>query len=148
MTESKYGKYIVTEPDTYKLGFAAAKPGEDVGRLPTLSYMDNDLVPGSNMHIAYLRGVRTPTTRNQIEYHSHPFDEVLLFFGTDLHNPTDLGGEVELVFGEEREVHKVTKSCAVFIPAGLEHTVTFTRVDRPNIGFSISLTGHYPKAED
>jgi hypothetical protein len=64
------------------------------------------------------------------ESHSHEYDEVIAFFGTDLNDPHDLGAEVELWLGDEK--HIITKTSLVFVPAGLKHCpLTFLRVDRP-----------------
>jgi hypothetical protein len=64
------------------------------------------------------------------EPHSHDYDEVIAFFGTNPNDPYDLGAEVELWLGDEK--HIIKKSSLVFIPAGLKHCpLTFLRVDRP-----------------
>jgi hypothetical protein len=62
--------------------------------------------------------------------HSHDYDEVIAFFGTDHDNPYNLGAEVELWLGDEK--HIITKTSLVFIPAGLKHCpLIFLRVDKP-----------------
>jgi len=64
------------------------------------------------------------------EPHTHDYDEVIAFIGTDLNDPYDLGAEVELWLDDEK--HIINKSCLVYIPAGLKHCpLTFLRVDRP-----------------
>ena len=67
--------------------------------------------------------------------HSHPFDEIFTFFGTDFNNPEDLCAEIE--FYLEEEPVKLTKSCIGFIPAGMRHCpVNMNRLDRPFFHFS------------
>ncbi len=73
--------------------------------------------------------------------HAHDFVELLCFIGPDPTNMYDLGAEVVVTLGEEREQHVITQSAIVSIPAGLVHCpITFTRVDRPLIFLEISQT--------
>ncbi|HEX2958956.1 MAG TPA: hypothetical protein VHO70_19130 [Chitinispirillaceae bacterium] len=51
--------------------------------------------------------------------HVHDYDEVLGLVGTNPDDPRDLGGETEVYLGGER--HVITKSCLIYLPAGLEH---------------------------
>ena len=74
--------------------------------------------------------------------HTHPFDEVFTFFGSDFENPEDLCGEVE--FYLEDEPVKVTKSSLFFIPAGMKHSpLNANRLDRPVFHFSMGFTDSY-----
>ena len=63
--------------------------------------------------------LRTGSTPDLQEPHSHDFDEYLVFLGTDPDDHFDLGGEVELWVGDEKRL--LTRSCAVFVPAGVPH---------------------------
>ena len=64
--------------------------------------------------------------------HVHPKAEILLFMGADTRNLSDLGGEVELSLGKEKERHVIAEPAAVFVPKGLPHCpLIVTRVDRP-----------------
>lgn len=59
--------------------------------------------------------------------------------GGDPDDPAALGGEVELWIEDER--HLLTKSCLVYIPAGVHHCpMNFLRVDRPILHFSTGMT--------
>jgi hypothetical protein len=61
--------------------------------------------------------------------HTHPADEVHLFFGTDYNNPDELGGEVELWLGtgDEAQQFILTKKTAVYVPAGVAHAPFYYR---------------------
>src|SRR4030042_1656775 len=139
MPKTKSGKYILSE---YKppaeeapwsppnLGGAAKGEG---GRV---LYMDSKIVPGASyMECVWImpRPAGTPAPggrRAGTEPHTHDYDEVIAFIGTNNDDPHDLGAEVELYLGDER--HIITKTSLVFIPAGLKHCpLTFLRVDRP-----------------
>ncbi len=122
MVNNKYGKNIVSEP----------KPGDphkdtDLVKFPF--YVDEEVVPGAY----YLMAASFMGTTGQGSppfEHSHDYDEYLIFLGTNQKDPRDLGGEVELMLGGEK--HIVTKSCAVFIPAGMKHApIYFKRIDTP-----------------
>ena len=57
--------------------------------------------------------------------HAHSCGETLMFFGSDINNPRDLGGEVE--FWIEDEKYLITKSCTIFIPPMLQHAPMWTK---------------------
>ena len=62
--------------------------------------------------------------------HTHDYNEILASFGSNTENPQDLYNEAEVHLGAE--VHKVTKSCLVFVPKGVQHgPLIFNRIDRP-----------------
>jgi hypothetical protein len=119
MTETKYGKYIITEGN---------KPATAVDAdIRPLLYLDDTVLPGAlYTEGGWLQklGTYDPPA------HTHDFDEVLAFIGADPENPRDLCGEVELSLGDER--HILTKTCVVFVPRGLKHCpFSILRADRP-----------------
>ncbi|MGD9161207.1 MAG: hypothetical protein PVG39_22515 [Desulfobacteraceae bacterium] len=74
--------------------------------------------------------------------HSHPFDELFTFFGSDFENPEDLHADID--FYIEDEPVKITKSSVFFIPAGMKHSpVEMNRMDRPVFHFSLGFTNSY-----
>jgi hypothetical protein len=44
-----------------------------------------------------------PNPNPFIEKHAHPYDDMLLFLGTNPQDLTDLGAEIELYLGEEEK---------------------------------------------
>jgi mannose-6-phosphate isomerase-like protein (cupin superfamily) len=134
MSESKYGKYVVTElktPDFPREFVEAYK------KFATrILWMDANNVPGAfQMNCSwYLK-----PSPHGAEWHTHDVDEILGFFGNDAANPDDLHGEVELWLEDEK--HIITKSAMVFVPAGMKHCpLIIRRVDRPIFHFS-TVTG-------
>ena len=76
--------------------------------------------------------------------HSHDFDEVIGFGGTNRNYPRELGGEIEFHMGGE--THILTKTCLIFVPKGIEHCpVTFTRIDTPIFMFEAANNATYEK---
>ena len=74
--------------------------------------------------------------------HSHPFDEVFTFFGSDFNNPDDLYGDIDFYL-EDKPV-KITKSSICFIPAGMKHSPVITnQMDKPVFHFSMGFTDSY-----
>ena len=74
----------------------------------------------------------------------HPYDECLVFAGTDNSNILYLGAEVSIQLGEEGEEHIFNEPSVVLIPKGMPHgPVTYRRVDRPIAHYSIGLAPDY-----
>ncbi len=143
MTESKYGKYVVTDliiPEEKK------KIAADYAKYATrILWMDEDVVKGAfHMNTAwYLKAAATLENTP----HVHDTDEIIGFFGNDAANPHDLGGEIEIWLEDEKQV--ITKSALLFVPAGMKHCpLVLKRVDRPIFHFTIVPGGRYIKDEN
>jgi hypothetical protein len=140
MAKTKYGKYIITAP---KSNFwdeeGTKKDGPDV--ITPVVYLDDKVLKGAfyvDCSWFWKASKLSPPT------HTHDFDEVLTFFGTNPKDPHDLCGEVELWLNDEK--HILTKSCVVFIPRGLKHCpMLIRRADRPIFHFSAGTSGKYTK---
>lgn len=144
MNTSTNGKYIITEmkPDLKEASWTTepirnAAQGQD-GRV---LWLDNDVLPGSfyvETVWAYPRGPQEPADKYPqqiVGAHTHDFDEVLCFFGTDLQDPYKLNAEVEFWLGDEE--HIIAQSAIVFIPKGLSHgPLVYRKVDKPMFIFS------------
>jgi hypothetical protein len=75
--------------------------------------------------------------------HTHPFDELLVFFGytNDLNY---LGSDMELALGKEQEQHKFSVPTVIVAPRGLPHNPLITeKVYRPFGHFHIALSAKY-----
>jgi hypothetical protein len=144
MAKTKYGKNIICDD--------SARPKHDIREAEAfqaimphiavpVAYLDSKSV-GSSFY-AECMWYHTASDV-QVEPHTHDFDEVLAFFGSDPADFHDLRGEIELWLGDEK--HILTKSCLVFIPKGLRHCpLVFRRVDRPIFHFSSGPTLAYDK---
>jgi len=53
--------------------------------------------------------------------HAHPYPEILLFMGADTNDLNELGAEVEVFLGKEKERHVFTTPTAVICPRGFLH---------------------------
>jgi len=140
MAESKYGKYIVTEPKANIVKPSWSPQGPAPGRV---AYLDSEVVDGAfYMECVWLMPGKRPPPDAETgkppgpKAHTHDYDEILGFFGSDMGNMRDLGGEAELWLEDEK--HIINKSCLVFIPKGMNHCpLYFTRIDKPIFHFSV-----------
>jgi mannose-6-phosphate isomerase-like protein (cupin superfamily) len=139
MAKSKYGKYYITKTPPNPRHPESRIKGNSMPWENTL-YINNEL-DGAIKNAFYLETnmvLRKSTGEVGEKSHSHPFDEYLIFLGTDPDDLFDLHGMVEFWIGGEK--HLITKSCAVFVPGGIEHCpLYFHRVDKP---FMFVTTGN------
>ena len=141
----KTDKYLITElkPLSKRGTF---RPGHDdregdEAHLRVLN-VDEDIIKGA----FFMESVWIwPTDKEVVaepQTHTHEFDELVAFIGTDTENPHDLGGEIEMWLDGEK--HTITKSCLVFVPKGMKHCpLVVKRVDRPIFHFTAGTGGKY-----
>jgi hypothetical protein len=139
MAGNKYAKNIVTDfvPKVRADWEPKISPEQFI---PVLN-LDNDIVKGA--FYVEVGWTLPPFARESHgESHTHDYDEVIAFFGSNPDDPHDLGAEAEIHIGGE--VHTVTKSVMIFAPKGVPHgPIVFKRIDRPIFHFSCGVTGKY-----
>jgi hypothetical protein len=143
MAETKYGKYIITEP---KKKFSSPHEGNIRPEDQTdILLLDDDVLKGAFLvNTVWFWPERINNPVPDIKPHKHDYDEVLAIFGTNMEDPHDLCGELEAWLGDEK--HIITKSCIIFLPKGLQHgPFKFTRMDRPVFHFNVCLAKRYDK---
>jgi len=105
--------------------------------------VDGDTVPGAEFY-SEAKWI-LPGSDKEIrlmESHTHKFGVLIGFFGFNYDNIQDLGAEIE--FTVDNETHKVTKSFASFVPAGVQHGPLIIRnVVRPIFHFMTGNTDKY-----
>ena len=107
-------------------------------------WMEAKDLEGFNAHFSF-GFVKKPSTFHPLDGALiHPYDEVLVFEGTDNTNILYLGAEVSVELGEEREEHVFNEPSAVLIPKGTPHgQVTVKKMDRPIVHYTIGLAAEY-----
>jgi len=133
----KYDRYFMTEA---KLPAGKQKFADEYNETYThVAWLDSNKIEGAfYTEVVWYYKPRKST----VGAHTHDFDEIIAFFGSDPNDIHDLGGEVELWMGGEK--HIITKSCLVFVPKGVEHCpLSFNRVDRPIFHFTVGTGGKY-----
>jgi hypothetical protein len=74
----------------------------------------------------------------------HPFDELLVFVGYQSGDILQLGAEISIEMGDEREEYAFDKPSVVIIPKGMPHgPVRIHRLDNPIVHYSIGLAPEY-----
>jgi hypothetical protein len=145
MAERKYEKYIVTD---LKLPEATRQLDEKIkynDRATRIAWLNDEIIEGA-FHIN-ISWYWKATEEVGSPAHTHDFDEILGFIGSDPDNPGDLCGEVE--FWLEDEQYFLTRSCLIFAPAGMKHCpLRVTRVERPILFIATGLSGSYYKLFD
>jgi hypothetical protein len=147
-----YSRYVVTEdlmPPMPEVMVRAMEEQEKQGRIldrtMLLGIMDS-IVPGCSLFVGCEILWGLPGGKPvEIEIpHTHDFDEVIGFVGTDREHPRELGGEIELLMGGE--VLTLTKTCLIFVPKGVEHCpVTIKSVSTPIVMFEAANDPDYKK---
>lgn len=137
-------KHVITglKEDIARAPWSAGPKQAGSGRGGRLFYMDSEVIPGAfYAEVVWVTPLSEGSTEktfpggDPVEPHSHDFDEVIAFFGTDPDNIRDLCGEVELWLEDEK--FTLTETCMVYVPAGLRHCpLRFHRVDRPILYFT------------
>lgn len=137
MNKLKSDKYIITESGPWRPELADIQT--------RVIHLNNDTVKG-----AFEVGcwwIKKDSDKNMEESHSHDYDEILAFIGTDSKHPRDLGGEIEFWIDGEKQI--LTKSCVVYIPKGTIHCPLFFRkVNRPIFHFGTMPVGMYQRHKD
>ncbi|NLA86206.1 MAG: hypothetical protein GX847_02770 [Clostridiales bacterium] len=73
-----------------------------------------------------------------------PYDQVLVFAGTQVKDMLDLGAEVSVEIGEEREVYTFNQTQVVCIPRGVPHgPVRVSNVKHSFLHYTIALATEY-----
>jgi hypothetical protein len=137
MPERKYARYIITESKLPPPPPEAIKRMEEQRKLgnyaeSTHMFSLSDVVAKGAFYVDCVwmwdqhgpKGLYTEIT------HTHDWDEVWIFAGTDRNNPKDLGAVLDFYLGDEQYI--IDKSCIVFIPGGLSHgPCGMKKIDRP-----------------
>ncbi|MEM2521918.1 MAG: hypothetical protein QXW82_02040 [Candidatus Bathyarchaeia archaeon] len=94
--------------------------------------------PG-HFYLGYIKKPRLlhPTTEDGMVI--HPYDELLIFAGTNPNDILYLGAEVSIVLGDERLEYTFNESSVVIIPKGLPHgPVRIKRLNSPIIHLALA----------
>lgn len=76
--------------------------------------------------------------------HTHPFDELLIFFGYGDEDMSYLGSDMELALGKEWEKHEFSVPLVGVAPGGFPHCPLVTRkVYKPFGHFHLAMAGEY-----
>ena len=133
MAGSDLKKSVVAKP-AYEV-----TPKEEVkNRIPAMTLMSGNLVPGVKMYIETGWVLGMPDPNPHIGEHEHDFDEIVIHLGTDPRNPEDLGGEIEILM--EGEPFTINSTSAIYIPRGVKHgPLTWKKFEKPHLELTIMI---------
>ncbi len=151
MPESQYAKYVIDQdlmpapPEAYlKQEDEQNKAGLTLDRTMLLGIQDSILKGSFFVGCEWLWQLTgNGPVKIEIE-HTHDFDEIIGFAGSNRNHPRDLGGEIDFHIGGE--VLTLTKTCLIFIPRGTLHCpVVLKRIDTPIFMFEAGNDRVYEK---
>ncbi len=137
---SKYESNVVREP-LYE-NFPAVKNRQS----PPMTFMSARQVPGArhSVRLGWITGMPDPNPH--VFEHTHPYDEIIHYWGGNAATPQVLGGEIEFYIGGQPVTFNTT-TC-IFIPRGTPHgPVTWKKFQFPHVEMVLTLNEGQP-AED
>ncbi len=137
----EYGKYFV-QTLQYPEGMATPEFQKIYEKFASrILWIDGNVVPGAfQMNTAWYCAV--PERDPIFTEHTHPYSELIGFFGSNPDDQYDLNGEI--VFAMNGEEHRLTRSTLIFVPPDVPHNpMHILRVDRPIFHFSIVPNSTY-----
>jgi hypothetical protein len=156
MKKQKKSKYFITDWNHPPLPPEVAKRNEEQLRsghyvkASEMYYLADSVVKGAfYMTCVMVQSIEgnKPVEHADGKAHSHDFDEVLLFAGTNPENPHDLESEIELWIDDEQ--HIITKGCMVYIPKGTKHLpLIFRKIGRPVYFITAGTVKKYESVKD
>jgi hypothetical protein len=133
MVKSKLEKYVVKKP-----AYEVIPKFEVKGRIPAMTLMSGNLVPGSKMYIETGWVLGMPDPNPHIGEHTHNYDEIILHIGTDPKNPEDLGGEIEI--GMDGQPVTINSTSAIYVPKGVKHgPLVWKKFTKPHLELTIMI---------
>jgi hypothetical protein len=136
MAGSEYARYVIMGQES-DVKLPTYREPTDRSLRTCISFLDDKVIKGAFYveSVWYWPGKRPENGELRAGAHTHTFDEVVTFYGTDPENPYDLCGEIEFWLEDER--YLFTRSCLVYVPRGLKHCpLIIRRVDRPIFHFT------------
>ena len=133
MSKNHTQKYLVSKP-----AYEVVPAFETKGRIPAMTLMSNNLIPGSNMYVEAGWIFAMPDPNPHIGEHTHNYDEIVIHLGADSEYPEELGAEIE--FSVDGRPLTIEKTSAVFVPRGVKHgPLTWKRFSKPHLEMTIMI---------
>jgi len=133
MPESEIDGYFVSRP-----AYEVIPAFEVKGRLPAMTMMSNNLVPGSDHYVEVGWITQMPDINPHILEHTHDYDEIVMHIGTDPSDEEDLGAEIEFMLDGRPLI--IDKTSSVFVPRGMKHgPLTWKRFTKPHLEMTIMV---------
>ena len=141
MFTPKLGKYIVTKP---KENLVVPEWGGSLSeeRSTRVMYLDSEVIKGAFYVECHWFWPTEQKDTSSPDPHTHEWDEVIAFFGTDPNNLHDLGAEIELFIDGEQNL--INETFLAFIPAGIVHCpLNILSITKPVFHFAVGQGKQY-----
>ncbi len=145
MAKQQYSIHFITQdkPGMKLPGFRSSLPAKMAERMAVL---DGEVLPAADFHaevVWFWPGDKAKSGEASIEKaHSHPFDEMVSFIGSDPADIHSLGGQIEIWIDGEKQI--IDKSFMAYIPAGIVHGPLYIRrIDKPIFHYSAGAGKKY-----
>jgi hypothetical protein len=133
MADSKVEKYVVKKP-----AYEVIPKFEVKGRIPAMTLMSENLVPGTKMYVETGWILGMPDPNPHIGEHTHDYDEIILHIGTDPNNPEDLGGEIEI--GIDGQPVTINSTSGIYVSKGVKHgPLVWKKFTKPHLELTIMI---------
>jgi hypothetical protein len=133
MAGSDLKKYVVAKP-----AYEVVPKFEVKNRIPAMTLMSGNLVPGTKMYVETGWVLGMPDPNPHIGEHAHDYDEIILHLGTDPSHPEDLGGEIEILM--DGQPFTINSTSAIYVPKGVKHgPLTWKKFERPHLEMTIMI---------
>ena len=146
MSQDKYSKYLVQKPSPVHLELQSKTAVKDpFPGIKNTHLMSTDASVQENFfHVdcSWLWSGRAKEPAG--EAHTHKFSQVIGLVGGTKEDAHDLGGEITIWLDGNKEM--ITRTCLIFIPAGVAHgPFLVSKVERPIFFVDIAMTGKYAR---
>jgi hypothetical protein len=128
-----YSKYQVKKP-AYEV--MAGTPVKGRQGPSSMTFMNNNLVPGSDIYVEGGWVWDMPDPNPHIFEHVHDYEEMVIHFGSEYKWPLELGAEIDFCVGGQPL--KIAKTSAVYVPSGIKHgPLTWKKYQYPHFEMAI-----------
>jgi hypothetical protein len=133
LKNGSYSKFHVKKP-AYEV--IAGTPVKGRQGPSSMTFMNNNLVPGSDIYIEGGWVWDMPDPNPHIFEHVHDYEEMVIHFGSDYEQQLELGAEIEFCVGGQPL--KIAKTSAVYVPSGVKHgPLTWKKYQYPHLEMAI-----------
>ncbi len=141
MAETKYSQYVIREPKM--------RPPHAEITAPIVAFNRGRVdFPEVKFSINW-ELIQVPFVMEKAG-HTHDWDQLLCFIGSDMNNMFDFGAEIEFFMGEGAELERffINTTTIIYVPRGVIHgPLEYKKVHKPILFNNIVLSDTYGRAK-
>ncbi len=146
LAKNKNSKHFVFSDKT-DLKLPPWRHALDPNFVKRMVYLDSEVVPGADFYCEAMwflpgRPAPKPGEKTGVQEHTHPYGELIGFFGFNYENIHDLGAEVEIWIDGKQ--HIIKETFVAYVPPGVKHCPLHLRnIVRPVMHLTAGPAGMY-----